>query len=62
MSLGQYGDAEQYYKKAISIEPEFINALNNLSIALALQGRQEESEQCAKKAAEVGQARLLNKK
>ena len=36
--------AEQYYRKALDIQPEIPNLLNNLAMALAIQGKKKESD------------------
>ena len=61
MSQGQYADSEPYFRKSLESDPQFINPMNNLGIVLAMLGRPDEANAFVKRAAEVGQARMLKK-
>jgi tetratricopeptide (TPR) repeat protein len=44
--MGKAEDAIAAYRKAIILQPEFVEALNNLGVALAGQGQIEEAKHC----------------
>jgi len=58
VSKGQYEDAIKCYARAIEIDPEYLDAWNNIGYALIKLGKTDEAKKCNEK---VKQLRLKNK-
>lgn len=54
VALGEAEDAKSAYRKAIEIDPDSRDALNNLAWLLHEEGRHEEAEPLARRAVELG--------
>jgi tetratricopeptide (TPR) repeat protein len=57
-AAGDFGGAERAYRLAIELHPQAADAWNNLAYALARQGRREESFAAARRAVDLGGARI----
>jgi Flp pilus assembly protein TadD len=57
LDVGDYGQAEALFRKAIALRPDFPEANNNLGLALAGAGRKREAFEAYKKAIEVAPGR-----
>ncbi len=56
--LAQYQKATEQYQKALSLKPNYIDALNNSSAALHIMGKNQEAEDAAKKIITLDPTRL----